>query len=250
MKAAPNSALWRMSASPAPALTLVVVLAIGFAAMRAGGMLGPPAVRWLLPVSFTVMALMPWLLMSAEGRRQIGLRRPDRAGSYLPAIALGVLASVACFAAGTALFGRSSDNWFVSIANNYRGILDTTGMSMLQLHLMFTLPALMFTPIAEEIFFRGILQRTLEQHLAASASTAIECAAFALVHLCHHGLFIGATGLGWLPLSGTLWMILMYVTAQVFASVRKRSGSIYPAIASHAAFNLTMNALIFVALWD
>jgi hypothetical protein len=38
--------------------------------------------------------------------------------------------------------------------------------------------------------------------------------------------------------------------AWMFAGIRRRSGSIYPAMASHAAFNLTMNVLIFAALWD
>lgn len=247
MKHESDVTIWRLAA--APALAMVLMLAAAFAAMRAGGVLGPPALRWLLPASFTAMALTPWLLMNAHGRRQIGLRRPDRAGAYLPAIALGALASLACFAIGMALFGRGPGNWFVSIANNYRGVMDTTGMSLLTLHLVFTLPALMFSPIAEEIFFRGILQRTLEQHLSARASTVIESAAFGAVHLCHHGLLLGAAGLGWMPLSGSLWMLLMFCTALLFAGIRKRSGSLYPAMAAHAAFNLAMNAAIFWALW-
>lgn len=61
--------------------------------------------------------------------------------------------------------GRDADNWFVSIANDYRGVTDTSGMPLLTLHLMFTLPALIFSPVAGEMFFRGILQWTLEQHL-------------------------------------------------------------------------------------
>lgn len=250
MTQASRSAIWRMAASPMPALAVVLMLAALFAVMRAGGVLGPPALRWLLPLSFTIMALMPWLLMNGEGRRQIGLQRPVRPGAWLPAIALGALASLACFAIGTALFGRGADNWFVSIASNYRGMMDTSGMSLLTLHLVFTLPALIFSPIAEEIFFRGILQRTLEQHLSGRASTAIESAAFGVVHLCHHGLAMGAAGLGWMPLSGSLWMMLMFCTALLLAGIRKRSGSLYPAMAAHAAFNLTMNALIFTLLWD
>lgn len=249
MTQASKGAIWRMAAAPMPALALVLILAAGFAAMRAGGVLGPPALRWLLPVGFTVMALTPWLLMNAEGRRQIGLRRPERAGAWLPAIGLGALASLVCFGIGAVLFARGPDNWFVSIANNYRSVMDTAGMSMLTLHLVFTLPALLFSPVAEEIFFRGILQRTLEQHLSDRTSTVIECGAFGVVHLCHHGLVMGAAGLGWLPLSGSLWMMLMFTTALMFAWIRKRSGSLYPAIAAHAAFNLTMNALIFAALW-
>ena len=250
MKQESDVTIWRLAAAPAPALAVVLLLAAAFAAMRAGGVLGPPALRWLLPVSFSVMAMMPWLLMNAHGRRQIGLRRPDRAGAWLPAVALGALAALACFALGMALFGRGAGNWFVSIADNYRGVMNTTGMSLLTLHLVFTLPALMFSPVAEEIFFRGILQRTLELHLSARASTVIESAAFGVVHLCHHGLLLGAAGLGWMPLSGSLWMLLMFGTALLFAGIRKRSGSLYPAMAAHAAFNLTMNVAIFWALWN
>ncbi|MBZ2208047.1 CPBP family intramembrane glutamic endopeptidase [Massilia soli] len=244
-----DATIWRMGANPVAALAAVLMLATAFAAMRAGGVLGPPALRWLLPAGFTLMAAMPWLLMNAEGRRQIGLRRPDCAGAWLPAIALGAAASLACFAIGMALFGRGAENWFVSIANNYRGVMDTTGMSLLTLHLVFTLPALMFSPVAEEIFFRGILQRALEQHVSGRSATLIESAAFGAVHLCHHGLLLEAAGLGWMPLSGSLWMLLMFGTALLFAAIRKRSGSLYPAMAAHAAFNLTMNAAIFWALW-
>ena len=250
MKQESDVTIWRLAAAPAPALALMLMLAAAFATMRAGGVLGPPALRWLLPVSFTVMALMPWLLMNTHGRRQIGLRRPDRPGAWLPAIALGALAALTCFAIGLALFGRGEGNWFVSIANNYRSVMDTTGMSLLRLHLVFTLPALLFSPIAEEIFFRGILQRTLEQHLSVPASTVIESAAFGAIHLCHHGLLLGAAGLAWMPLSGSMWMLLMFGTALMFAGIRKRSGSLYPAMAAHAAFNLTMNTAIFWALWN
>ena len=232
-----------------PTLAVVFMLAALFAVMRAAGTLGPPTLRWLLPAGFTIMALTPWLLMNGEGRRQIGLQRPLRPGAWLPAIALGALASLACFAIGTALFGKGAENWFVSIANNYRGVMDTSGMSLLTLHLVFTLPALIFSPLAEEVFFRGMLQRTLEQHLSERTSTVIESAAFGAVHLCHHGLVLGAAGLGWMPLSGSLWMLLMFCTALLFARIRKRSGSLYPAMAAHAAFNLAMNALIFAALW-
>jgi membrane protease YdiL (CAAX protease family) len=42
----------------------------------------------------------------------------------------------------------------------------------------------------------------------------------------------------------------MFSVALMFAWLRKRSGSIYPAIVAHASFNLTMNAAIFAWLWE
>jgi membrane protease YdiL (CAAX protease family) len=44
-------------------------------------------------------------------------------------------------------------------------------------------------------------------------------------------------------------MLLMFCTALLFAWLRKSSGSLLPAILSHAVFNLVMNFTIFGYLW-
>jgi uncharacterized protein len=246
--------IWRKSASPSAQLALVIALVLVFAAMRGLGMLGSASLRFLLPLSFVLMAATPWLLLSAHGRRQIGLSWPLGKGAFTRAAALGVTLGMVwaalCFALGWALFGATADNWFVSVANNYRSIMDTRTFSQAKLHLIFTLPALIFSPIGEEIFFRGVLQRALEERLSRTRSTLIECLLFGVVHLCHHGLVRTAAGLSLLPLSGALWALLMAAAAGLFAWLRHKSGSLYPAMLSHAAFNLAMNLLIFSALWQ
>lgn len=228
---------------------LAVALAAGFAAMRAIGWLGPKGLRWLLPLGFVLMALTPWLLLDAARRREIGLRLPKGARIYIVALLAGGAAAFGCFAVGYALYGTGADNWFVSIANNYREVMDTTGWPVARLHLVFTIPALIFSPIGEEIFFRGYLQYALEQRFTARTSTIAECAAFGVVHLCHHGLLLTAAGVSFRPVSGPLWMLLMFGAALLFAYLRKTSGSLLPAIAGHACFNLVMNVTIFAFLW-
>jgi membrane protease YdiL (CAAX protease family) len=110
---------------------------------------------------------------------------------------------------------------------------------------VFTGPAVLFSPIGEEIFFRGVLQRTLEGPLSGPLATRLECGAFAIVHLCHHGLhWEGAALALWLP-SGLIWVALMYAAAQLFAHWRKQAGSVFPAIVSHMAFNAAMGVYIF-----
>jgi uncharacterized protein len=228
---------------------IAVLLAILFATSRGIGVLGPSNLRWLLPLGFVLMALLPWLLLDAAGRRRIGLAKPVSARIYLLALAAGGLAALACFAMGFALFGNSDDNWFVTIANSYARMVDTNGWSLLRLHLFFTIPALIFSPIGEEIFFRGYLQDALERRFSERASTIVECAAFGLVHLCHHGLVLAASGLTLRPVSGPLWVLLMFGVAYLFARLRKAGGSLFPAIAAHACFNLVMNLTIFGFLW-
>ena len=162
---------------------------------------------------------------------------------------LGASAAAGCFAAGVLAFGSSEDNWFVSIARNYRDTIPHQGLTTPQLFLVATLPALLFSPIGEEIFFRGLLQRALEERFSLRASTCIEALLFGLVHLCHHGLLATSAGIRLLPLSGALWVALMFCVALLFAWLRQRSGSLLPAMAAHASFNLAMNVCIFVALW-
>lgn len=235
--------------APAKVLLVIVIALIGvFAVLRFIGMFGGMAWRWVLPLSFMLMTAMPWLLLSRSGRTQIDLQKPTQS-CYLLAITLGAAAAAVCFLLGVALFATSTDNWFISIANNYRGTMKTDGFPMWKLHLIFTLPALIFSPIGEELFFRGLLQRALEERLSNNASTFIECSAFGLVHLCHHGIIATAAGLTLLPVSGAIWVALMFSVAYLFAWLKRRSGSLYTAMASHAAFNFSMNGLIFAFLW-
>jgi membrane protease YdiL (CAAX protease family) len=203
----------------------------------------------MLPLGFVLMSAVPWVFLNTEGRRQIGLRPPSSSLQYAPAVLGGAAAAIVCFAFGMMLFGDGSDNWFISVASNYRSTMDTSRFSTAKLYFIFTIPALLFSPIGEEIFFRGMLQRSLEERLSVNASTSIECAAFGIVHLCHHGLALGAAGLTIRPVSGALWVVLMFLVALMFSLIRQRSGSLFPAMASHAAFNATMNSVIFSFLW-
>ncbi|MBL8515204.1 MAG: CPBP family intramembrane metalloprotease [Betaproteobacteria bacterium] len=232
------------------ALFWALLLSILFAGMRVAGTLGGKLWQPLLPLGFVLMMGVPWLLLTADGRQRIGLARAGSAKWYGVAVVAGIAASSFCHVLGVVLFDRSADNWFVSIANNYRGIMPTAGMDALQLHLIFTVPALLFSPIGEEIFFRGFLQQALQEKLSVTASTMMEAGLFGVVHLCHHGLFLTAAGIGLHAGSGALWVVLMFATALMLAWLRRVSSSLYPAMLGHAAFNATMNVWIFSMLWN
>jgi len=241
---------FRGSVRAGTGLIFVAVLMVLFSAMRVMGTLGPSRLNWLLPAGFVLMAFTPWFLLEKRGRKQIGLAPGLKSAMSLKALLLGAVAAAVVFGLGLLLFGYGPGNWFVTIAGNYRGRVDTEGFSLLQLHLVFTVPALIFSPIGEEIFFRGLLQRILEDHLSRRASTITECGIFGLVHLCHHGIGYRAGKISLLPVSGVLWVVLMFLVALLFVWIRKRWGSLYPAIAAHASFNLVMNAFIFSFLWE
>ena len=245
--AAPRFHAWTALRSTS-ALRVAIALALVLTLVRAFAMLGPPAYRGLFLLHCIPMALVPWLLLSKETRLQLGLKRSERPREYVLAIALGLLAAGFAFALGAALFGHSPDHWFVSVAASFR-VQPLPSMDIVALFLMFTIPALIFSPIGEEIFFRGYLQRMLETRFSARASTLIEAAWFAGAHLIHHGIVLTAAGISFRTLSGSLWFVLMFALSCMLAWLRKRHDSVLPAIAGHAAFNLGMNCFIFAFLW-
>lgn len=230
------------------ALTVALLLAVSFTLVRAAAMLGPTAWRVLFLLHCIPMALVPWLLLRKETRLQMGLKRSARPREYPLAIGAGLLAASLCYLIGSGLFGTSADNWFISVGHSYRA-QPTDGMDIRAVFAMFAIPGMLFSPIGEEIFFRGYLQRMLETRFSERASTAIESAWFAGAHLIHHGIVLNAAGVSFRTVSGTLWFVLMFALSCMFAWLRKRHDSVYPAIAAHAAFNLAMISLIFAFLW-
>lgn len=237
---------WRTLPFGIAGLTLALVAAS--TAMRAAAMFGPVIWRPLFMLLCIAMAILPWLVLSPLGRRQIGLKLPPRGGWTVAAALAGAAAAGLCFWLGVTLYGASADNWFVSIAQNYR-LQPSAGWSLLRLHLTFTTVAVLFSPIGEEIFYRGYLQTVLEQRFTAATSTTLEAALFALVHLCHHGILATAAGLVLLPASAALWVAQVFGLALMLAWFRRRGDSLLPAIVAHAAFNAAMNGFIFSYLW-
>lgn len=232
---------WQTNAVP-----FALFFAVVFAAFRGIGMLGPQPLRPLIPVGFILMMILPFVFLLSAGRQQIGLTKAQNPLIYLTGVLYGVGAASLCFVAGIVLFDRSPDNWFVTIRNYYLAqVPGASEMPLQQFFIIATLPALIFSPIGEEIFFRGFLQKAFETRFSVRSSMVIESVIFGLVHLFHHGLVRTGDGVSFLPFSGMLWVILMFFTAYGFARLRKRSGSIYPSIASHVVFNFVMNIYIF-----
>ena len=226
-----------------------IVAGLFFAVIRAIGTIGPSAYRFVLPLGFIIMMLMPFLFMNKEGRKKIGLIKSNDAKYYLIAVAAGIALALFCYGMGWLLFGFSDDNWFISIKRSYFNAMDITGKSTILLFTIFTIPALLFSPVGEEIFFRGFLQEAIATKFSYRQSMIIDSLFFALIHLFHHGIIKGQAGqLNFYPLSGLLWVLLMFVTAMAFAILKKKSGSVYPAILSHAVFNVVMNGCIFYGM--
>lgn len=230
-------------------LKIALVFTVLLVAMRVVGMLGPQSFRPLLPAGFVIMAALPFLFLLKEGRKQIGLQKPIGWKYFLVAAVAGAVMALLLYIIGLVLFGRSDDNWYITILNFYKANPSFQSMDGLVLQfVIFTVPAMIFSPIAEELFFRGFLHQVLQLKYGQQRATWFECVLFGAVHLAHHGIYPTEHSYGLHLFSGLLWVAGMAATAWVFAWLRHKSQSIYIAMVAHASFNFFMNYLIFFYL--
>ena len=227
---------------------LVLTLLVGLTAMRAYGMIGPPGKEAAVMVGFLIMCFLPLIFFSRSGRRAMGIRRPSDRRWYLWAPLLGMAATALVGVLGLLLFGNGADNWFVSVRGTYLRDPAVLSLGTGVVFLIFTVPAMIFSPIGEELLFRGMTHEAARERWGTRVATAINAAAFGAVHILHHGISRGASGLEIQPVSGLLWVLLMTGLGWLFTECRERSGSIWPAVLSHSGANLAMNVMIFFTL--
>jgi len=240
--------LWHRLFGHAWMLTLLLFFLLG--GLRAYGILGPEeaSVHQLIMLSFFLMWFLPYVFFGQDGRRAIGLRGVERPIWLVWGVLLGALASLIVFAIGFLLYGRGADNWYVAISQQY--LIDDSMFELPKLGLiaMFTIPAMLFSPIGEEFFFRGMVHESINSRWGERAATLVNSLAFSAVHFLHYGIARDADGWRLRLLPGVLWVLLMMGISWLFTLCRRRSGSIWPAVLSHSVFNLVMNLTIFLIL--
>jgi len=98
--------------------------------------------------------------------------------------------------------------------------------------------AVVVAPVTEELFFRGMLYRSIRDRLGVLAGVALSSAGFGLVHFLPDGQVAGAM----------LLVSLMVFTGIGFAVIYEWRGNLLASIAAHAAFN-TIGVIAIFAGW-
>ena len=230
--------------SPGTGLTLLAL----FSAARFSLVMQASVTKHYGPVSmlFVIMALTPAILLTRAGRRQIGMVRPSSVGHVVIAFCLGGLACAALVVSAGVLFGSGDSNAFVYVAGTYSGIpAHMSDRMRLILFAVFALIGMTFSPVGEELFYRGLVHQTLTGRVGEIGASLLDAAAFALVHLAHFGLVWRAAGWTFLVGPAIWWVAGLFATGLIFSWARRSSGSVLGAISSHAGFNLAMTAWIF-----
>jgi hypothetical protein len=234
--------IWTALLGPPWLVSLAVLVVL--AGVRFFAVLSPYSLQELFFLQTMAMWGLPFMFLTTGGRRQIGLtERGVTPSSMLLSVAAGAVCGLIFFALGMAIYGNSPNNWCISIRNylhfdEMRGLL-----SPLELFGVYSVPAIFLNPIGEEILFRGFIQQSFAQRFNAALAALVNSLLFGLVYLSLHGIWHDASGYHLRVASAALALLLMGCVGGVFTLCRTLSGSLWPAMAAHAAFNLTLLAV-------
>ena len=195
-----------------------------------------------------ISALAPFIFLTRYGRKTIGIRRP-RKYSWLPiAFLLGIFFSFLLYYLGIILYGNNYENWYAYIGRSYK---IPGGINQHDKAILFSIIALTgmtFSPIGEELFFRGIVHSGFAASIGDKKASIADGSAFAVTHISHFGLVFMDDSWKLLAAPTTIWVTSMFLVSLLFFTCRKYAGSISGAILSHAGFNLGMIYCIFYLL--
>lgn len=196
-------------------------------------------------ITMLIMAIAPFIFLSKYGRNKIGIKKPTNNSWLIIAFIIGVIFSTLLYFLGEIFYENSYENWYNYIGKSYNIPQEIDEKGKLIMFGISALIAMTFSPIGEELFFRGIVHSSFENSLGNRKASLIDSSAFAIVHISHFGLVFHNQQWEFLLLPTLIWVFSMFIISILFNICRKRSGSILGAILCHLAFNLGMTYCIF-----
>lgn len=203
----------------------------------------------MVPIIFIMMSIAPLLFLTRKGRRHIGICKPKNYYWLLFSFLSGLLFCLLFYFISDVFFGKNIANSFVYISKSYNVDNTLTGSDKLIYFLIYSVTAVTFSPVGEELFYRGIVHGSFIERMGDRRASLIDSGAFALTHLAHFGIIYHLGGWDFLFLPSILWVATMFLVSQLFFVCRIKSGSLAGAILCHAGFNLAMMYVIFYQVW-
>jgi membrane protease YdiL (CAAX protease family) len=195
-----------------------------------------------------ISAIAPFIFLSKYGRKKIGITKSKNYNWLLVAFLVGIIASLFLYFLGQTLYGNSYENWYNYIGKSYK---IPSGISQNDKKILFLIMAftgMTFSPIGEELFFRGIIHSSFAESIGEKKASIVDSSAFSLTHISHFGLVFINNKWDFFTIPTIIWVASMFLVSFLFFRFRKYSGSILGAIICHSAFNLGMIYCIFYLL--
>jgi len=104
-------------------------------------------------------------------------------------LVLGALGCLIMYVTAVYLYGDSISNWFVYVANSYSNVpSELTRQDRLIYFIVYAVISMVFSPIGEELFYRGVVHHCFSLKWDHRIASIIDSAAFSITHLAHFGI--------------------------------------------------------------
>ena len=193
----------------------------------------------------TISAIVPFIFLSKYGRKVIGLTKPKTFSWLIFAFFLGLIFSILLYFFGELIYKNSFENWYVYIGKSYNIPFEIKPNDKLIMFVIMAVTGTIFSPIGEELFFRGIVHSSFAKSVGNFKASIIDSSAFALTHISHFGLVFINNEWKFFTIPTIIWVVSMFIVSILFYLCRKKSDSLLGAIICHSAFNLGMIYCIF-----
>ncbi|MDU1903498.1 MAG: CPBP family intramembrane glutamic endopeptidase [Dysgonomonas sp.] len=191
-------------------------------------------------IIFIIMWFTPLLFLTKSGRKYIGISKPQSLPCILYSFLAGILFCILLFGILHLLFTDTIANSFVYISRSYLIPEGLSGSDKLTFFFIFALTGMIFSPIGEELLYRGIIHGSFVNRFGETKASFLDSIAFATTHLSHFGIIYYAGKWDFLILPSAIWLVSMFLVSQLFFRCKQLSGSILGAIVCHAGYNLAM----------
>lgn len=195
-----------------------------------------------------ISALVPFIFLNKYGRSRIGIKTSKKWGKLIFSFAVGIVFSLLLYFIGKELYGNSYQNWYEYIGNSYNIPEVISPKDKRIMFIIMATTGMIFSPIGEELFFRGIVHGSYAKSIGEKKASIIDSLAFAITHIAHFGLVYLNSRWSFYFFPAFIWVTGMFVVSIIFFKMKKLSGSLLGAIFCHAGFNLGMIYSIFYLL--
>lgn len=196
----------------------------------------------------TISAVAPFIFLNKKGLKKIGVTKPKKFSWLIWSFLLGLVLSFLLYFYGDLLYQNTFKNWYVYIGKSYNIPIEINQNDKFVMFIVMAITGMIFSPIGEELFFRGIVHSSFAKSLGNVKASIIDSFAFSLAHISHFGLVFLNNEWKLLTFPTFIWVISMFSVSILFYVCRKKTDSILGAVICHSAFNLGMIYCIFYYL--
>ncbi len=195
-----------------------------------------------------ISALVPFIFLNKYGRKKIGIKGTGKIGGLMLSLIIGIAFSLLLYIIGIELYGNSYQNWYEYIGKSYNIPKGISGNDKSTMFAIMASTGMIFSPIGEELFFRGIVHGSFAKSIGDKKASVVDSLAFAITHIAHFGLVFVSGIWSFYLIPTIIWVIGMFLVSVLFFKMKKLTNSLLGAIFCHAGFNLGMIYSIFYLL--